>query len=49
MDEIKRDNTMYEISLEDDIYCRGFITFLRSGSPKQLDRMVLKCIWTFVI
>lgn len=25
------------------------MTFLRSDSPKKLDRIVLKCVWTFVL
>jgi hypothetical protein len=49
LNEIKRDTTMHEVMLEPDIYCVGFITFLRSDSPKKLDRIVLKCIWTFVL
>lgn len=34
LDEIKRDKTMYEVPIEGDIYCMGFLTFLRSDSPK---------------
>lgn len=43
-----RDRDFYEVELEADIYSAGFITFLKSNSPKKLDRMALKCFWTFV-
>lgn len=49
LNELKRDTTMQEVMLEPDIYCMGFINFLRTDSPKKLDRIVLKCIWTFVL
>ena len=39
---------MIEITLEEDIYSIGFVTFLRFDSPKRHERMVQKCIWTFV-
>ena len=34
MEEINRDKTMIELELEADIYCAGFLTVLRSDSPK---------------
>ena len=40
---------MVELELEADIYCAGFLTVLRSDSPKQLQNILFKCIWTFVI
>lgn len=49
LEEMVRDDSMHEVQLEQDIYCIGFITFLKSESPKKLDRIVLKCIWTFII
>ena len=49
LEEIKRDDNMYEIELEHDIYSVGVLTFLRSNSPKKLEQIVFKCIWTFVI
>lgn len=36
----------YEVELEKDVYSVGFLTFLKSNSPKKLDRVVLKCMWT---
>ena len=47
--ELIRQKLMYEIELEPDIYCVGFLTFLRSNSPKKLEQIIFKCIWTFVI
>ena len=47
--ELNRDKLMYEIELETDIYCVGFLTFLRSDSPKKLEEIIFKCIWTFAI
>lgn len=41
------ENKVY-ITLEEDIYCIGFRTFLRTTNARQLDRIVLKCIFTFL-
>ena len=49
LEELIRDKLMYEIELEPDIYCVGFLTFLRSNSPKKLEQIIFKCIWTFAI
>jgi hypothetical protein len=36
------------VDFDEDIYCIGFKTFLRTTNAKQLDRIVLKCIFAFV-
>lgn len=46
LDEMKREDEFYEVELEQDVYSVGYITFLKSDSPKKLDRIVLKCMWT---
>jgi hypothetical protein len=47
-DEMAFDEQKIYISLDEDIYCIGFRTFLRTTNAKQLDRIVLKCIFTFI-
>lgn len=44
-DEIKADQI--EINLQDDIYCISFLAFMKGDSAKDLDRLVLKCLFTF--
>ncbi len=39
---------MTEVSLDEDIYSIGLLTFLRSDSPKKLDRITQKCVFAFV-
>ena len=48
LDEIKRDDEYIEVELEHDIYSVGFITFLKADGPKRLNKIVEKCVWTFV-
>lgn len=48
LDEIKRSDEFNEIELENDIYCIGFVTFLKADGPKRLNKVVQKCVWTFV-
>jgi hypothetical protein len=57
-DDFVSENTIYEsmvkehdqipIPLEEDIYCIGFRTFLQTNNAKQLDRITLKCVFTFM-
>lgn len=48
LEDITRDQEMKQVSIEEDIYSIGFISFIQSNSPKRLDRIVQKCVWTFV-
>lgn len=45
---MRREEDYTEIELEQDIYSIGFMTFIRSDSAKRLEKIVQKCMWTFV-
>ena len=47
--ELDRDKLRYEIELEKDIYCVGFLVFLTTDSPKLISNVVLKCIFCLII
>lgn len=40
---------MYEIRLDEDIYSIGYITFLKATNTKQLERIVMKCLFAFMV
>jgi hypothetical protein len=47
--EIRKDANQIPVDLSEDIYCLGFMIFLKGGTnSKVLDRVVLKCVFTFV-
>lgn len=48
LDEELRDIEMLEIKLPEDIYSIGFIAFLRYDSPRRHERIIQKCMWTFL-
>lgn len=47
-EEMTHDEEKINVILEEDIYCIGFRTFLRTSNARQLDRIVLKCVFTFI-
>jgi hypothetical protein len=45
---IMKDANLLPVELSEDIYCLGFLIFLKGGvNSKVLDRIVLKCVFTF--
>jgi hypothetical protein len=46
--DIMREDNLYEVKIEEDIYCLGFLTFLTTDSPKFMSEVVLKSIFTLL-
>lgn len=47
--EMKKQDNQQEVFLTEDIYCIAFLTFIKGGTSRQLDRLVLKCVFTFAL
>lgn len=47
-EDLMRQDFMVKIELEEDIYCIGFLVFLRSESSKLQGKVVLKAVFALI-